>query len=213
MDFGAARAHLIESLTSEIKDRRVLAAMARIPREHFVPPEIVRHSYEDRPLPIGLDQTISQPFIVACMTEGLELTGKEKVLEIGTGSGYQTAILAELARMVVSTERLPQLLEITRKSLDSLGYKNIELHLAEETLGWKAGAPYDAIIATAAAPRIPEELVAQLKIGGRMIIPVGSRDMQELCKLIRHRNRNEIKNLGACRFVSLISKDAWSEEE
>ena len=213
MDFEAARARLIESLASEIKDRRVLAAMARIPRERFVPPESARHSYEDRPLPIGLDQTISQPFIVALMTEGLELTSKEKVLEIGTGSGYQTAILAELARMVVSAERLPQLLEIARKTLDSLGYKNIELHPAEKTLGWKASAPYDAIIATAAAPRIPDELVAQLRIGGRMIIPVGSRYMQELCKLIRHRNHNEVKNLGACRFVSLISKDAWSEEE
>jgi protein-L-isoaspartate(D-aspartate) O-methyltransferase len=212
MDFEAARARLIESLAGEIKDRRVLAVMARIPRERFVPPEIASHSYEDRPLPIGLNQTISQPFIVACMTENLELTGNEKVLEIGTGSGYQTAILADLARMVVSTERLPQLLEITRKSLDSLGYKNIELHLAEETLGWKASAPYDAIIATAAAPRIPEELVAQLKIGGRMVIPVGSRNMQELCKLIRHRNRNDVKKLGACRFVSLIGKDAWAEE-
>jgi protein-L-isoaspartate(D-aspartate) O-methyltransferase len=213
MDYEAERARLIKGLASEIKDRRVLAAMARIPRERFVPPESVRYAYEDRPLPIGLDQTISQPYIVACMTEGLELTGKEKVLEIGTGSGYQTAILAELSRLVVSTERLPQLLEIARKSLDSLGYKNIELHLAEETLGWKAKAPYDAIIATAAAPHIPDDLVAQLKIGGRMIIPVGSRYMQELCKLIRHRNHNEVRNLGACRFVSLIGKGAWSEED
>jgi len=204
---------MIEGLASEIKDRRVLAAMARIPREQFVPPESRRYSYEDRPLPIGLDQTISQPFIVALMTEGLELTGKEKVLEIGTGSGYQTAILAELARLVVSIERLSELSELARKTLDSLGYKNIELHLAEETLGWKADAPYDAIIATAAAPRIPDELVAQLKIGGRMIIPVGSRYIQELCKLIRHRNRNEVRNLGACRFVSLIGEGAWSEEE
>jgi protein-L-isoaspartate(D-aspartate) O-methyltransferase len=213
MDFEAARAHLIEGLTSEIKDRRVLAAMAQIPRERFVPQESTRHAYEDRPLPIGLDQTISQPYIVALMTEGLGLTGKEKVLEIGTGSGYQTAILAELARLVVSTERLPRLLETARKTLNSLGYKNIELHRAEKTLGWKASAPYDAIIATAAAPRIPEELIAQLKMGGRMIIPVGSRYVQELCKLIRHRNRNEVKNLGACRFVSLIGEGAWSEEE
>ena len=212
MDFEAARARMIEGLASEIKDRRVLTAMAQIPRERFVPLESTHHAYEDSPLPIGLDQTISQPFIVACMTEGLELTGTEKVLEIGTGSGYQTAILAELSRLVVSTERLSQLLEIARKSLNSLGYKNIELHLAEETLGWKANAPYDAIITTAAAPRIPEELVAQLKIGGRMIIPVGSRYIQELCKLIRRRNRNEVKNLGACRFVSLIGKGAFSED-
>ena len=212
MDFEAARNRLIESLASEIKDKRVLAAMGRIPRERFVPPESARYAYEDRPLPIGLDQTISQPYIVACMTEGLGLTGKEKVLEIGTGSGYQTAILAELAQLVVSTERLSQLLEMAQKSLSSQGYKNIELHLAEETLGWKTGAPYDAIIATAAAPRIPDELVSQLKIEGRMIIPVGSRYVQELCKLTRHRNHNEVRNLGACRFVSLIGKGAWPEE-
>ena len=212
MDYEAERARLIEGLAIEIRDRRVLEAMARIPRERFVPAESTRYAYEDRPLPIGLDQTISQPYIVALMTEGLELTGNEKVLEIGTGSGYQTAILAELARLVVSTERLPQLLEIARKTLDSLGYKNIELHSAEKTLGWKVSAPYDAIIATAAAPHIPEELIAQLKIGGRMIIPVGSRYVQELCKLTRHRNRNEIQNLGACRFVSLIGQGAWSED-
>ncbi len=212
MDYEAARARLIKELASEIKDRRVLSAMAKIPREFFVPPESTRHAYEDRPLPIGLDQTISQPYIVAYMTEGLQLTGEEKVLEIGTGSGYQTAILAELAQLVVSTERLPKLLEKARKTLDNLGYKNIELHLAEETLGWKTDAPYDAIITTAAAPHIPNELVAQLKIGGRMIIPVGSRYMQELCKLIRHRNHNQVQNLGACRFVSLIGKDAWAEE-
>jgi protein-L-isoaspartate(D-aspartate) O-methyltransferase len=213
MDFEAARARLIKSLASEIKDQRVLSAMARIPRERFVLPENTRHAYEDRPLPIGLDQTISQPYIVAVMTEALELTGSEKVLEIGTGSGYQTAILAELSQRVVSTERLPQLLEKARKTLDSLGYKNTELHVAEKPLGWKANAPYDAIIATAAAPHIPEELVTQLKIGGRMIIPVGSRYIQELCRLIRHRNRNEVQNLGACRFVSLIGQGAWSEEE
>lgn len=213
MDFEAARTRLIKSLANDIKDKHVLAAMARIPRERFVLPENIRYAYEDRPLPIGLDQTISQPYIVAVMTEGLELTGSEKVLEIGTGSGYQTAILAELAHLVVSTERLPQLLETAQKTLDSLGYKNIELHHAEKTLGWKTNAPYDAVIATAAAPRIPEELIAQLKIGGRMIIPVGSRYLQELCKLIRYRNRNKIQNLGACRFVSLIGQGAWSEED
>lgn len=213
MDYEAARARLIKGLASEIKDRRVLTAMARIPRECFVPLESVHYAYEDRPLPIGLNQTISQPYIVAYMTEGLQLTGEEKVLEIGTGSGYQTAILAELARLVISTERLPRLLETARKILDNLGYKNIELHLAEETLGWKANAPYDTIITTAAAPHIPDELVAQLKIGGRMIIPVGSRYVQEMCRLIRHRNHNEVQNLGACRFVSLIGKGAWSEEE
>jgi len=212
MDFEAARANLIEHLATEIKDKQVLAAMARIPRERFVPPESAHLAYEDRPLPIGLDQTISQPFIVALMTEKLELTGNEKVLEIGTGSGYQAAILAELARLVITTERLPALAETARRVLDSLDYKNIVVRLAEETLGWKADAPYDAIIATAAAPRVPEELLAQLAIGGRLVIPVGSRYVQELCKITKHKKRNRVENLGGCRFVSLIGKGAWEEE-
>jgi len=212
MDFEAARARLIEHLSNEIKDKQVLAAMARIPRERFVPPESAHLAYEDRPLPIGLDQTISQPFIVALMTEKLELSGKEKVLELGTGSGYQAAILAEVARLVITTERLPALAETAKKVLDSLGYENIVVHVAEETLGWKAEAPYDAIIASAAAPRVPEELLAQLTIGGRLIIPAGSRYVQELYKITRHKKRNKIENLGGCRFVSLIGKGAWEEE-
>jgi len=213
MDFEAARARLIGSLANEIGDKRVLEAMGRIPRERFVPPDSAHLAYEDRPLPIGLDQTISQPFIVARMTEGLELTGSEKVLEIGTGSGYQSAILAELARLVITTERLPALAETAQKALDSLGYSNIVLHVAEETLGWKREAPYDAIIATAAAPKVPEDLLTQLAVGGRMIIPVGSRYAQELCKITRHEGHDEVQNLGACRFVSLIGKGAWPEQE
>jgi len=187
--------------------------MARIPRERFVPPESAQFAYEDRPLPIGLDQTISQPFIVALMTETLELTGSEKVLEIGTGSGYQAAILAELARLVITIERLPALAETAKSVLDSLGYSNITLHVAEEEiLGWKYDAPYDAIIATAAAPKVPDELLAQLAIGGRMVIPVGSRYMQELCKITKLEKQNKVDSLGSCRFVSLIGKGAWEEE-
>lgn len=212
MDFEAERAKLIEHLHTEIKDKRVLAAMSRVPRERFIPPEEQYLAYEDGPLPIGLGQTISQPFIIALMTEALELTGSEKVLEVGTGSGYQTAILAELARLVITTERLPILAETARKVLDSLDYTNIEVHLAEETLGWRVGAPYDAIIVTAAAPKVPTDLVAQLAIGGRMVIPVGSRYVQELYKITRHRTKNTIRNLGGCRFVSLIGKDAWEQE-
>ena len=212
MDFEAARASLVEHLGLEIKDKRVLAVMARIPRELFVPPDKQYLAYEDRPLPIGLEQTISQPFIVALMTQALELTGGEKVLEIGTGSGYQTAILAELARHVVTTERLTALAEAARSVLHSLGYNNIEVHLAGETLGWRRGAPYDAIMVTAAAPEVPADLLAQLAIGGRMVIPVGSRYVQELYKITRHRTKNIVQNLGGCRFVSLIGKDAWEEE-
>ena len=212
MDFEAARAELIEKLSTEIKDQRVLAVMARLPRELFVPPESRPWAYEDRPLPIGLDQTISQPFIIALMTQALELAGQEKVLEIGTGSGYQTAILAELARLVISVERLAPLAEAVKKTLASLGYTNIMLHLTKETLGWPDEAPYDAIITTAGAPQVPPELLAQLAIGGRMIIPVGSRYMQELYKITRRRKKNTIQNLGGCRFVSLIGKGAWEEE-
>ncbi len=212
MDFKAARTSLIEHLSAEIKDERVLAAMARIPRECFVPPQERHFAYADRPLPIGLDQTISQPFIIALMTQALELTGSEKVLEIGTGSGYQAAILAELARLVITVERLPALAEAAKKALDSLGYTNIVVHLAKETLGWPEEAPYDVIIATAGAPRVPPDLVAQLAIGGRIVIPVGSRYTQELYKITRQKRKHKVEELGGCRFVSLIGKDAWEEE-
>jgi len=212
MDFEAMRAELITHLSPEIRDERVLAAMAHIPRERFVPPEEQHLAYEDSPLPIGFDQTISQPLIIALMTEALELTGNEKVLEVGTGSGYQAAILAELARLVITTERLPPLAEAAKRVLDSLGYTNIEVHLAEETLGWQSGAPYNAIMVTAGAPRVPADLLAQLAIGGRLVIPVGARYVQELYKITKHRKKNIVQYLGGCRFVSLIGKDAWEEE-
>jgi protein-L-isoaspartate(D-aspartate) O-methyltransferase len=212
MDFTQARARLIAHLGSEISDRRVLAAMARVPRELFVPPEERLSAYGDMPLPIGLDQTISQPLIIALMTEALELKGKEKVLEVGTGSGYQAAILAELAHLVITVERLPSLAETARKTLNSLGYKNIEIHLAEETLGYQDKAPYDAIMVTAAAPGIPDDLLSQLNVGGRMVIPVGSRYMQELYKITRRKKGNLVQNLGGCRFVPLIGKNAWEKE-
>jgi protein-L-isoaspartate(D-aspartate) O-methyltransferase len=212
MDFEIARARLIESLAQEITDKRVLAVMAQVPRHIFVPPELQAYAYEDRPLPIGNDQTISQPFIVALMTQSLDLTGTEKVLELGTGSGYQTAILSQLARHVVSTERIPALADKARKTLEIIGYRNIEVHVAEEALGWKSSAPYDAIIATAGAPNVPTELIAQLAIGGRMVIPVGSRYNQELLKLTRLKTGNKVEQLGACRFVSLIGKGAWEQD-
>lgn len=211
MDFTAARARLIERLGTEIKDKRVLAAMSRVPRERFVPPGNRRLAYEDSPLAIGFDQTISQPFIIALMTQSLELTGSEKVLEIGTGSGYQAAILAELARLVITVERLPALAKRASQALDSLGYHNIEIHLTEEMLGWPPEAPYDAIIVTAGAPEIPNGLLAQLTIGGQMVIPVGSRYLQELFKITRRKTKNTIQNLGGCRFVSLIGKGAWED--
>jgi protein-L-isoaspartate(D-aspartate) O-methyltransferase len=208
-DFAAARAELINHLRSEIKDKRVLDAMSRIPREQFVPHASRYLAYEDGPLPIGWEQTISQPYIIALMTQELELNGSEKVLEIGTGSGYQAAILAELAMKVVSVERLAALARTAREVLDSLGYKNIEIHIAEKTLGWPEEAPYDAIMVTAAAPCIPQELLNQLAIGGRMVIPAGSRYMQELYKVTRHKDKNKVQKLGGCRFVALIGQGAW----
>jgi protein-L-isoaspartate(D-aspartate) O-methyltransferase len=209
IDLEAARTGLARRLAREITDRRVLAAIARVPRERFVPAGAEQFAYEDRPLAIGGGQTISQPYIVALMTEKLALTGNEKVLELGTGSGYQTAILAELAGHVVSTERLPELAAAAARRLDDLGYDNITLHPATAVLGWRADAPYDAIIATAGAPRIPDELVDQLAIGGRLVIPVGPREVQELCRLTRRPQGNRTERLGACRFVSLIGAGAW----
>ncbi|MCK5577217.1 MAG: protein-L-isoaspartate(D-aspartate) O-methyltransferase [Dehalococcoidales bacterium] len=212
MNFEADRARLIEHLSNHIGDERVLTAMSRVPREFFVPPGEQNLAYEDIPLPIGLGQTISQPFIIALMTASLQLTGKEKVLEVGTGSGYQTAILAELVQQVITVERLPELLEAARKRLDNLGYSNVTFHHAGPTLGWPGEAPYDDILVTAGAPRVPDSLVSQLAVGGRLVIPVGSRYEQELYKVTRGQESNTIHSLGGCRFVSLIGGDAWEEE-
>ena len=212
MDFAAARAELLKQLSPGIGDKRVLEAMSRVPRERFVAPEMRQFAYEDRPLPIGFGQTISQPFIIALMTEALGLTGQEKVLEVGAGSGYQAAILAELARQVITVERLPALAKSAREVLNSLGYGNVSVYVGQKTLGWPAEAPYDAIIVTAAAPRVPDSLLDQLRVGGRLVIPVGSRYDQDLYKITKRRKRNIVHNLGGCRFVPLIGEGAWEEE-
>jgi protein-L-isoaspartate(D-aspartate) O-methyltransferase len=211
MDFAVARASLAAQLGQRIVDERVIKAIARVPRECFVPLEKQHLAYEDTALTIGFGQTISQPYIVALMTAALELSSNQKVLEVGTGSGYQTAILAELARFVVTTERILALAKRAEAVLDGLGYTNIELHMAEDTLGWSVGAPYDAIVVTAGSPCIPDDLLAQLDIGGRLVIPVGSRYMQELCKVTKQQRRNVIENLDGCYFVPLIGKGAWEE--
>lgn len=186
--------------------------MSKVPREEFVPEESKLCAYEDRPLPIGYGQTISQPFIVALMTSALELKGDEKVLEIGTGSGYQAAILSLLVRRVISVERIPQLAEEARERLRRLGYKNVEVYLAGETLGYPPEAPYDAIIVTAGAPQVPPSLLSQLKVGGRIVIPVGSRFEQDLLKVVKTEKGIKVESLGPCRFVPLIDKEAWSNE-
>ena len=206
------REKLIEHLREEISDERVLNVMARVPRELFVPSSSRQLAYEDRPLPIGEGQTISQPFIIALMTQALELLGSEKVLELGTGSGYQAAILAEIARQVITVERLPSLANTARRTLNKLGYINVQVHLAQRTLGWRAEAPYDAIMVTAAAPKIPQELLDQLAVGGRLVIPVGSRWEQELLQVTKQKEGFTVKNLTPCRFVPLIGEEAWNEE-
>jgi len=207
-----SRTALLAELALEVSDPRVLNAIARVPRESFVPPELRLHAYENRPLPIGRGQTISQPLIVAIMTQALDLRGDEKVLEVGTGSGYQAALLSRLAAHVVTVERVPELARQAERALAELGYSNVEVHVAGETLGWPEGAPYDAIIVTAGAPRVPHELVEQMRIGGRMAVPVGSRDLQELVQVVRSPEGPVIINLGPCRFVPLVGPGAWSSE-
>jgi protein-L-isoaspartate(D-aspartate) O-methyltransferase len=207
----AARARLIDCLSQEIRDKRVLSVMSRVPREIFVPSDYRYAAYEDMPLSIGYGQTISQPFIVALMTQALGLKGGEKVLELGSGSGYQTAILAGLAKWVVSIERVPQLAESAREVLEKLGYTNVEIYTAVQALGWPDGAPYDAIIVTAGAPSIPDALLEQLKLGGRLVIPVGSRWEQDLLRVTKRKRGNMVESLGGCRFVPLIGMGAWEE--
>ncbi len=211
MDLEKAKAALIKHLSWEIADKRVVEAMKRVPREAFVPQEYYHAAYEDRPLSIGFGQTISQPFIVALMIQALELKGDEKVLELGTGSGYEAAVLAELAKQVVTVEIIPELAESAKRVLEKLGYSNAEVHIAGKTLGWLEDAPYDAIIVSAGAPSIPQILLGQLSWGGRLVIPVGSHWQQELMKISKNKEGNKVENLGACYFVPLIGEGAWKE--
>jgi protein-L-isoaspartate(D-aspartate) O-methyltransferase len=210
-DLERARENLLRYLDHEIADNRVVDAMRRVPREAFVSPEQYHVAYDDRPLSIGFGQTISQPFIVALMVQALELRGDEKVLELGTGSGYEAAILAESARKVITVECIPELAKSARQVLGKLGYSNIEVHVAGRILGWPEGAPYDAIIVSAGAPTLPQVLLEQLTLNGRLVIPVGSRWQQELLRVTKLRKGNRIENLGGCYFVPLIGKGAWEE--
>jgi protein-L-isoaspartate(D-aspartate) O-methyltransferase len=203
-DLERARQNLLKYLDYEIADKRVIESMKRVPREAFVSQDQYHAAYDDRPLSIGFGQTISQPFIVALMIQALELRGDEKVLELGTGSGYEAAILAELAQKVVTVECIPELAESARQILDNLGYSNVEVHVAGRTLGWPEGAPYDAIIVSAGAPTVPKVLLEQLAWNGRLIIPVGSRWQQELLRVTKLRKRNHIENLGGCYFVRAV---------
>lgn len=213
IDFHAAREALVRELRAEITDERVLGAFAQVPREQFVLPALQRYAYENRPLPIGQGQTISQPLMVALMTQALRLQGDEKVLEVGTGSGYQAALLSLLAREVITVERIDDLAREATRRLELLGYRNVRVHLAGDELGWLPGAPYDAIIVTAGAPAVPSALVDQLAMHGRLVVPVGARRIQQLVRATRAEHGVTIERLGECRFVPLISpKGGWPEE-
>ena len=187
-----------------IKDKRVLEAFRRVPRHRFVTSGDTGQAYGDHPLPIGQDQTISQPYIVALMTESLQLRGHEKVLEVGTGSGYQAAILAELVPAVYTVERLPDLMEKARQVLDELGYSNIYYKAGDSAIGWPEESPFDAVLVTAAAKTIPQELTDQLAPGGRMVIPVGNSFLQELVLITREKTGLRKEKLCGVRFVPLI---------
>lgn len=195
-----------------IKDERVLQAFLKVPRHKFARPQDLWQSYEDYPLPIGFGQTISQPYMVAIMTELLELKGSEKLLEVGTGSGYQAAILAELAKEVFTIERIPELASQAEKVLRELSYKNVTVVVGDGSKGLIEHAPFDVIIVTAAAPKPPEPLLQQLKDGGRLVIPVGSRALQDLVRVIRKGENFQIQNFGPCVFVPLIGEAGWHSE-
>ncbi len=194
-----------------ISDPLVLSAMRKVPRHLFVSEALMDQAYGDFPLPIGDQQTISQPYIVAEMTAALELTREERVLEIGTGSGYQAAVLSELAYRVYTIERIYPLFQKTRRLFDTLRYHNIVMRYADGTTGWEKESPFDAIIVTAGAPEIPITLVNQLVVGGRMIIPVGDTHSQELIKLYRDEKGIQSTRLGGCRFVKLVGDHGWKE--
>lgn len=213
IDYRLAREKMVKNqlITRGIKDPRVLQAIGKIPRDRFVQEALVGEAYNDYPLPIGHGQTISQPYIVALMTEALELKGDENVLEIGTGSGYQTAILAELSRWVYTIERIRPLMEDAKRILAELGYRNVFFKAFDGTLGWKEYEPYDAIIVAAGAPKMPQPLLDQLADGGRLVIPIGNRYSQELVRITRKNGQFVEKSLGGCRFVDLIGIHGWQD--
>ena len=205
--FAPLRHRMVETQlrAREIRDERVLDAMARVPRHQFAPEQYRSQAYEDHPLPIGEGQTISQPYMVALMLDFLELTPADRTLEVGTGSGYVTALLAELALRVVSVERHSTLADNARALLAVMGYNNVTVIAGDGSRGWPAFAPYDAIIVSAAASAVPPDLTAQLAEGGRMIIPVGASDTQQLLLIRKQNGQTEISTHGLCRFVPLIA--------
>jgi protein-L-isoaspartate(D-aspartate) O-methyltransferase len=211
--YGGYRAQLVATLRDKgIRDLSVLHAVSQVPRHLFVPESVRHHAYEDTALPIGGGQTISQPFIQALYLEVIALTGKERVLEIGTGSGYQTALLSLLAETVISVERIPALAQSARAALDAAGgFRNISIFVGDGTLGWRPYAPYDAILVSAASPSIPEPLIAQLASGGRMVVPIGDKQIQTLNVVRREGDEIKVSTAGDARFVPLLGQFGFRE--
>lgn len=215
LDYAKARERMVKEqvIARGIRDLRVIEAMRKVPRHLFVEEALHGQAYGDCALPIGEGQTISQPYIVAYMSEALNLRGDERVLEIGTGSGYQTAVLAELAERVYSVERIRFLLERARKALDQAGCRNVLTRLFDGSYGWKEEAPFDAILVTAAAPSAPPPLMEQLNVGGRMVIPIGAGDSQRLLRIHRGPGGFLEEDLKECHFVSLIGEFGWEKQK
>ncbi|MFT5697192.1 MAG: protein-L-isoaspartate(D-aspartate) O-methyltransferase [Desulforhopalus sp.] len=211
--FATSRSRMVQEqlLNRDIVDPKTIQAMGEVPRHLFVDPAMQGRAYGDHPLPIGAGQTISQPYIVAKMTQALRLTGVEKVLEIGTGSGYQAAVLSRICSQVYTVERINSLLAGARKTFDKLRYYNIRAKLDDGTMGWPENAPYDAIIVTAGGPEVPQPLIDQLGEGGRLIIPVGDQNVQELQLVEKKEDQVEISCLASVRFVDLVGEHGWGK--
>ena len=211
MDFEIARQDMVARQVRDrgIRSQRVLDAMSSVPRHLFVPPQNVSAAYSDEPLAIGERQTISQPFMVAAMADALWLTGDERVLEVGAGSGYQAAVLSLLAREVVALEVQPALAVSARQRLSRLGYSNVRIEEGDGSMGWPIGAPYNAILVTAAAPAVPPPLLDQLAEGGRLVIPVGGIEEQKLIRIVKRAGWTTQQSLHACRFVPLLGRHGW----
>lgn len=211
--FATSRARMVQEqlINRDIVDSATIHAMSEVPRHLFVDDAMQGRAYGDHPLPIGAGQTISQPYIVATMTQALGLTGTEKVLEIGTGSGYQAAVLSRICDQVYTVERINSLLARARKIFDKLRYYNIRSKLDDGTMGWPENGPYDAIIVTAGGPEVPEPLIDQLSENGRLIIPVGDQHVQELQLVQKNEGQVEISSLASVRFVDLVGEHGWSK--
>lgn len=216
MDFTIARRRMVEQqiIARGVDDQRVIDAMLQVPRHLFVEPGLQSHAYSDASLPIGEKQTISQPYMVASMSAALELQGHERILEIGTGSGYQSAVLSLLVKRVYSIERISSLAGRARKVLDHLCMSNINVKVGDGTIGWRDQAPFDGILVAAGAPDIPGEYLQQLEIGGKLVLPVGDRSQQILMRVTRLENdKFKREQLMGCRFVPLIGEQGWLTDE